>query len=373
MTHAKRTPLYELHKKAGARFVEFNGWEMPVYYSNITEEHKTVRSQAGLFDISHMGQFLIEGPTAETTLQSITCNDVRKLDSGRCQYSAFLYENGTFVDDIVIYKHHDQKYMICVNAGNAEKDFEWVQNHLQEGTSAKNVSDQYALLALQGPQAEDILRALAPDPQSLKTYHFMETQIHNTNVLVSRTGYTGEDGFEFYIPSRNATNLWTAIMEAGKSFGLKPIGLGARDTLRLEASYSLYGHEIDDQTLPWEAKLGWIVKMNGEGFIGKEALAQAKEQTPKKVRIGIEMTDKGIARQGYPIEQEGRVIGQVTSGTLSPTFQKAIAIGYVTPDCSEKGTKIQIDIRGKKRNANIVALPFYKRKKPLSNNKEAKA
>ncbi|OGQ65779.1 MAG: hypothetical protein A3F89_00730, partial [Deltaproteobacteria bacterium RIFCSPLOWO2_12_FULL_50_11] len=338
-------------------------WEMPVYYSSITEEHQAVRQCAGLFDTSHMGQFLMTGSQAESALQHLTPNNIKRLQSGQCQYSAFLNENGMFIDDIILYKYHSEKFFICVNACNTEKDFRWVKDHLKGNAIVQDVSRDYALLALQGPQAESIIRSLTPDPQSLKGFHFMETQIGGIPLLISRTGYTGEDGFEIYIPtsSPNTASLWSIILEKGQPLGLRPAGLGARDTLRLEAAYSLYGHEINDQTTPWEAQLGWIVKMNGDDFIGKKALEQAREKGLKKIRIGIEMSEKGIARQDYPIEYEGRIVGKITSGTLSPTLLKAIAIGYIDPKFSAPGTKIHIDIRGKKRNANIVSLPFYKR------------
>ena len=359
----QHTLFYDIQKKMGARFVDFAGWEMPVYYSSITEEHQAVRQCAGLFDTSHMGQFLMTGSQAESALQHLTPNNIKRLQSGQCQYSAFLNENGMFIDDIILYKYHSEKFFICVNACNTEKDFRWVKDHLKGNAIVQDVSRDYALLALQGPQAESIIRSLTPDPQSLKGFHFMETQIGGIPLLISRTGYTGEDGFEIYIPtsSPNTASLWSIILEKGQPLGLRPAGLGARDTLRLEAAYSLYGHEINDQTTPWEAQLGWIVKMNGDDFIGKKALEQAREKGLKKIRIGIEMSEKGIARQDYPIEYEGRIVGKITSGTLSPTLLKAIAIGYIDPKFSAPGTKIHIDIRGKKRNANIVSLPFYKR------------
>ncbi len=350
----KRTPLYENHKELGARMVEFGGWEMPVQYSGIKQEHLAVRQKAGLFDISHMGEIEIRGVRALEQLQRLTPNDVSRLQPGRSQYSALLTEQGTFVDDIMVYCLGPDHYLLCVNASNTEKDFKWIQAQLSAGAEALNRSDAWGLLALQGPIARSIL------PSDLKKNYFEKTSLAGAEVLLSATGYTGEDGFEIFCPREATPPIWTHLLQQGTKRGLIPCGLGARDTLRLEASYPLYGHEIDDQTTPLEAGLAWIVKKEKGDFIGKTGLSAPL----KKRLIGLKLLEPGIARQGYKLFDQDREVGIITSGTLSPTLGEAVAMAYLTPPLTNEpitGRKIQVDIRGKKKEAKVVPLPFYKR------------
>lgn len=356
----KQTPLYKIHKQLGARMVGFAGWDMPVQYTGVREEHMAVRTQCGIFDVSHMGEIEVSGPQALATVQKLTCNDASKLAPGQSQYSAFLTGQGTFVDDIIVNRLAADRFLICVNASNAEKDLAWVKRHV-EGATVTDRSNDYFLIALQGPEAEAVMsrveavqQSWAPLPQ--KPFTFTESRIANIPVLISRTGYTGEDGFEIYGPWDQAEKIWTPLVEVGAV----PCGLGARDTLRLEAALPLYGHEIDDQTTPYEAGLGWIVKKDKGEFIGRNALASAPI---RKRLVGIEMKEPGIARQGNVILRDGNKIGIIASGTKAPFVEKAIATGFVPPDFAAIGTKLGIDIHNKTRHAEVVPLPFYKRKK----------
>jgi aminomethyltransferase len=367
----KKTVLNEIHKQLGARMVEFGGWEMPVLYTGVIAEHKAVREKAGLFDVSHMGEIEISGPEALEITQKATCNDVAKLKDGDCQYSAFLTEQGTFVDDIIVNRIDQNRFLICVNASNADKDFEWVRRLATSGTKIENVSDDYFQIAIQGPEAEKIVAAAYPQTTlPSKPFTFVQTTLSGGPVLIARTGYTGEDGFEIYGKPEKAATVWKLLMEQGAV----PCGLGARDTLRLEAALPLYGHEIDDKTNPYEAGLAWIVKMDKGNFIGRDALLKIAEKEPAKSLVGLEMREPGIARQGCKIysensmgvsggEQDLHLTGTVVSGTKSPTLDRAIALGYVERKFSPLGTKIWIDIHNKKREAVIVPKPFYKRKR----------
>lgn len=351
----KQTPLYKIHKQLGARIVDFAGWEMPVQYDSVIEEHHAVRKHSGMFDVSHMGELLVHGPKAEALVQKVTCNDVSKLQSGTCQYSALLNEQGTFVDDIIVNKITPEQFLICVNASNADKDFQWVKAFENADARVDNVSDQYFQIAVQGPEACDLIpHASLPE----KSFTFVQTIFNGKECLIARTGYTGEDGVEIYGRPQDAEMFWNYFLEKG----VKPCGLGARDTLRLEACLPLYGHEIDDQTNPWEAGLSWIVKMDKGDFIGREALAQKK--ISKKL-IGIFMQESGFARQGCKIfDQSGeKEIGIVVSGTKSPTLDRAIATGFVLPEFSEIQKEFRVDIHQKKRQAVVTLRPFYKRKK----------
>ncbi|HLI09300.1 MAG TPA: glycine cleavage system aminomethyltransferase GcvT [Ktedonobacteraceae bacterium] len=362
----KRTPLYEQHRALGGRMVEFGGWEMPVQYSSILEEHQAVRTNAGLFDVSHMGEFKVEGAGALPFLQYLVPNDVSKLAIGQALYTQLVLPDGGTIDDLLVYHLDEGHYMLVVNAANIVKDFAWVQEQAQKfpDVAVFDQSQTTALLALQGPKAEAILQPFTDvDLSTIRYYHFAPGTVDGAHCIISRTGYTGEDGFELYCAPVMAAKLWNDLLEAGKEQGLKPAGLGARDTLRLEAAYCLYGHELDEQTNPLEANLGWTVKFNKGEFIGREALLKVKEKGPQKKLVGIEMTERGIPRGGYTIFSDGQSIGVLTSGAPGPTVGKNIGLGYVKPEYATVGQPIQIDIRGKRTAAKIAALPFYKRQK----------
>ncbi len=361
----QQTPLYKIHKQLGARMVDFAGWEMPVLYKGVIEEHHTVRNKSGIFDVSHMGELLVHGSKAESVLQKVTCNDVTPLKPGDCQYSALLTERGTFVDDIIVNKISQDRFLICVNASNTEKDFQWVKQFENPTAHVEDVSTQYFQIALQGPESEKILASIdSTTPQPKKYYTFVETKLLGSPVLLARTGYTGEDGFEIYGSPKDAEKIWTTLMESGAT----PIGLGARDTLRLESAYPLYGHEINDTIHPFESRLSWIVKMNKGDFVGRKALEKIRNNVgaplgePKQL-VGLMMEEPGIARQGCKIFSGEKEIGFVTSGTKSPTLDRAIALGYVKKDFEKENLKIEVDIHNKKRHAIVVSLPFYRQKK----------
>ncbi len=358
-----RTPLYACHQKAGARLVDFAGWEMPVQYSGVIDEHRAVRTAAGLFDVSHMGQIHVRGPQAEAYLQWLTPNDLGKLAEGRAHYSAFLTERGTYVDDLLVYRLGPAEFLIVVNASNADKDFAWAKARTAGfDVEIDNVSHRYALLALQGPRAIEILAPLtATDLSAIKYYGFAHGQVDGARAILSRTGYTGEDGFELYVDPEEAPRLWDRLLEAGAAHGLIPAGLGARDTLRLEAAMALYGHEIDDQTTPLEANLMWAVKLDKGDFVGREALVSAREGGIARRLVGFEVVGKGIARQGHAIVSGDDTVGVVTSGTYSPTFEKALGMAYVPLGSVEPGSPLELDIRGKRVAAVVVPLPFYRR------------
>lgn len=363
----KRTPLYEQHVALGARMVEFSGFEMPVQYSSILEEHTAVRTRAGLFDVSHMGEFRVEGPNALAFLQHLVPNDVAKLAVGQALYSQLCLPDGNTIDDLLIYHLDEAQYMMVVNAGNIDKDFAWVTRQAAKfmDVQVTNQSDTTALLALQGPLAQEILQPLTDtDLAAISYYHFVPGVVVGITCFISRTGYTGEDGFELYCASVDASKLWNDLLAAGKPHGLLPAGLGARDTLRLEAGLCLYGHELDEQTNPLEARLGWSVKLNAGDFIGRDALLKVKEAGPKRKLVGIVMTDRGIPRGGYALyDTNGQRIGALTSGTRGLTVQRDIGMGYVDAARAVVGETVLVDIRGKQAAAQIVALPFYKRKK----------
>ncbi len=361
----KRTPLYPLHRELGAKLIDFGGWEMPVQYQGILEEHRAVRERAGIFDVSHMGELEVTGPESLEALQRLTPNDVGKLGDGRCHYSAFLTERGTFVDDLLVYRHGAESYMVVVNASNTAKDFEWARERAQAGARVENRSDDYALLAVQGPRAPAIVaRISASDPSDLPYYGFRRTEVLGKSALVSRTGYTGEDGFELYLAPEWAEEVFRGVLEAGKPDGIVPCGLGARDTLRLEAKMALYGNDIDDTVTPWEADLGWIVKMKKGDFVGREALERQKQEGVPRKLIGFEMTDRGIARHGYAAETPAGP-GVVTSGTHSPTLGRPIGLALLPAAASAVKTEFSVDIRGRQARARVVETPFYKRKKEV--------
>jgi aminomethyltransferase len=363
-TSLKRTPLYEQHLALGARLVEFGGWEMPVQYSSILEEHRAVRTRAGLFDVSHMGEFKFEGKDALAFLQNLVPNDVGRLAIHQALYSQLCLPDGGTIDDLIIYYLAENHYMMVVNAANIDKDFAWVEKQARNfDVQATNQSDATALLALQGPESLAILQPLTgEDLSAIRYYHCTPGMVDGINCIISRTGYTGEDGFELYCAPVDVVKLWNDLLAAGKQHGLLPAGLGARDTLRLEAGYCLYGHELDEQTNPLEANLGWTVKLNKGDFIGHDALLKVKEEGLKRKLIGIEMIERGVSRGGYAIYENDQQIGALTSGAPSPTLNKNIGMGYVEAAHAVAGKTVQIDIRGKRTAAQIVALPFYKRR-----------
>jgi aminomethyltransferase len=344
--------------------VPFGGWEMPVEYSGISVEHMAVRDRAGLFDVSHMGQIEISGRNALDAVQRISCNDASKLAVGQTHYSGLLTAQGTFVDDLLVYRLAPQHFLLVVNASHIATDYAHITANIAGAGDAVAVdaSARYALLAVQGPKALDVLQPLTGiDLASLKYYWFAHGEVANTRATVSRTGYTGEDGFEIFIPPASADRVWLALLESGAHVNLIPCGLGARDTLRLEASMRLHGNDIDDTRTPVEADLGWIVGWKKTGFLGEEVLRRQKADGTSQRLVGFEMTERGIARASYPILSNGATVGHVTSGTQTPYLKKAIGLGYVPAALATIGTAIDIDIRGRATRARIVPLPFYKR------------
>ncbi|PYM91052.1 MAG: glycine cleavage system aminomethyltransferase GcvT [Candidatus Rokuibacteriota bacterium] len=355
----KRTPLHAAHVAAGARMVPFGGWDMPVQYRGILEEHRTVRGAVGLFDVSHMGEFECEGAAALAALQSVTTNDVAALKIGQVQYSVFCYPNGTIVDDLTVYRLAPDRYMVTVNASNLDKDYAWVTDH---ATSARwrNVSDETGLIAVQGPKAEALVGRLADrDVTKIGYYRFARGAVAGVAALISRTGYTGEDGFELYTAAADTPRLWAALLDTGRADGVAPIGLGARDTLRLEMKYVLYGNDIDDTTNALEAGLGWVVKPAKGDFVGRDALEKIRAEGVRRRLVGIEMVDKAIARHGYPVQKDGRAVGIVTSGSYGPSVDKYIAMAYVETALASVGTELAVEIRGQAKAARVVRTPFH--------------
>ena len=358
----RKTALNSIHRRLGAKMVNFGGWDMPVEYSGIIAEHLAVRTRAGLFDVSHMGELEIRGGGALALVQHVTCNNAAKLVIGQAQYSGLMTSRGTFVDDLLVHKISDTHYLLCVNAANQEGDFEHVVANNRFDASAENTGPRYSQLAIQGPRAKEILQRLTQIPlDPIRYYHFAFGRVESVECLVARTGYTGEDGFEIYFDPEFSDKLWNSIMEAGEQEGLIPCGLGARNTLRLEAGMCLYGHEIDDTTTPWEAGLGWICKPDKGPFLGSNVLARQKQSGLDRKLVGFEMLDKRIGRDDYPVLIGGREAGRVTSGCPSPFLKKNIGMAYVPPADAAIGTEIGISIRGQSVPARIVALPFYKR------------
>ncbi|MBZ0169643.1 glycine cleavage system protein T [Candidatus Methylomirabilis lanthanidiphila] len=360
----KRTPLFETHRQLGARMIPFGGWEMPVQYAGILEEHRAVRERAGLFDISHMGEIEISGHGALDAVQYLTSNDASRLSVGEVQYSVLTTPEGTFVDDITVYKWADDRYWLTVNAANTEKDVAWIRDHVAHVAEIRNISADIALLAIQGPRAQEILERLASVELSrLKYYFFVEGRVAGIGCCISRTGYTGEDGFELYIPPQHAVTLWNTLLEAGAPAGLQPCGLGARDTLRLEAKMALYGQDIDDRHTVLEADLGWIVKLEKGEFIGREALARQKAEGVSRKLVGFEMVGRGIARPHYTIVRDRVPIGEVTSGGPAPSLEKNIGLGYVPAQYAAIGTEFDVVVRGQPVTARVIRTPFYKRQR----------
>jgi aminomethyltransferase len=359
----KKTPVYDWHVKAGARMVPFGGYLMPLQYSSVIDEHKTVRNGVGLFDVCHMGEFLVEGEDATDLLQYLTSNDVAKMRNGQCQYSCLPNAQGGIVDDLLVYKFNDRKYMLVVNASNIEKDWNWIRERNTLTADLRDISGETALFALQGPEAARVLRKITDaDLDGMKYYTFKKGNIGKITegAIISATGYTGSGGFEIYLYNRYAMKAWELLMEAGKEFGIRPIGLAARDTLRLEMGYCLYGNDIDDTTSPIEAGLGWITKFNKKFVNSGNLMDQKKSGTARKL-VGFVMTDKGIPRHGYRLfSPAGKEIGHVTSGTQSPSLGTGIGMGYVLAGHDQPGAEITVEIREKFLLARVVKMPFYK-------------
>lgn len=358
----KNTALTDVHVSLGAKMVPFAGYNMPVQYSGINDEHETVRTAVGVFDVSHMGEFILKGPKAGDLIQRVSSNDVSKLYNGKVQYGYLPNENGGIVDDFLTYKIDDETYLLVVNASNVEKDWNWISKFNTEGVEMIDISDKTSLLAVQGPKAAEALQSLTDiELASMEYYSFQKGVFAGVdNVLISATGYTGAGGFEIYVANEDVKKVWDAVFEAGASFGIKPIGLGARDTLRLEMGFCLYGNDIDDTTSPFEAGLGWVTKFTKE-FVNSENLKAEKEAGVVNKLVGFEMIDRGIPRHGYEIaDAEGNIIGRVTSGTQSPTLKKSIGLGYVNKDFSKEGTEIFILIRNQQVKAMVKKPPFVK-------------
>ncbi|MBI5178906.1 MAG: glycine cleavage system aminomethyltransferase GcvT [Nitrospinae bacterium] len=355
----KKTVLYPWHVAAGAKIVEFGGWQMPVQYAGVLAEHEAVRQRAGIFDVSHMGEVFISGPDARAFVNRLVTNDISLLEHGAVAYSVMCDDEGHTIDDLLVYCMGPRSFLLIVNASNAEKDFNWISTRIKgENVQALDRSADYGLIAVQGPLAAGIVAKVAPFPADLKYYHFCLAEWRGTQLLVSRTGYTGEDGVEIMVETARTAELWDALMEAGKDQGLAPAGLAVRDVLRIESGYSLYGHELDETADPISAGLSWVVKMDGHDFIGKPALQNLK---PSRKKIAFIMEGKNIPRQGFHLKVDGAECGVVTSGTFSPVLQKPVGIGYISADRGlAPGSRLSVDIRGKEAPASVCKLPFIK-------------
>ena len=358
----RKTPLYEEHVRLGGKIVPFAGWLLPVQYSGVIAEHMAVREKCGLFDVSHMGEILLKGPNAKENLNHLLTNDYTEMAPGAARYSPMCNENGGCVDDLIVYKKAEDDYFIVVNAANKDKDFAWMKEHLLPGSELTDASDDFAQIALQGPKAEEILKKLASEediPEGYYTAKF-DRNVQGMNCIVSRTGYTGEDGFEIYLSPADAPKMWNLLLDAGKEEGLIPCGLGARDTLRLEASMPLYGHEMNDEISPRETGLGIFVKMKKEDFIGKAALVERGKPTVK--RVGLKVTGRGILREHQSVLLDGKEIGHTTSGTFCPYLNQPVAMAILPKEHAEIGQALEVDVRGRKVPVEVIPLPFYKRK-----------
>lgn len=358
---ARQTPLYEAHKKLGGRIVDFAGWEMPVQYSGLIPEHEAVRTAAGLFDVSHMGEVEFRGKGALEEANRLITNDLARCADGQAVYAGLLNERGGFVDDVVAYRFSPEHIFICVNASNTQKDFDWMSANAKT-VKPVNRSADYAQIAIQGPKAAGIVQRLTSAKLGeVGTYRFTQGQVAQVDCIISRTGYTGEDGFELYCPPKDAQKLWFALLEEGKGDGAIPCGLGARDSLRTEMKFALYGNDIDDEHTPLEAGLGWIVKLDKADFIGKPVLEKQKKEGVTRKLVGFELTEPGIPRQHYPILKDAQKVGEVTSGTMGPSVKRAIGIGYVPTALSAEGATFHVEIRGRPVAARVVKTPFYKK------------
>jgi len=357
-----RTPLHDVHVRSGARMVDFAGWDMPVQYAGLLDEHEAVRSRAGLFDVSHMGEVVFRGPKALEALNRVFTNDLGRVADGQAQYGCLCRDSGGIVDDVVVYRRSAVDLLVCVNAANRTKDFEWLRDHAG-GASVTNESDDWAQIALQGPRAAAILaRITRTDLAAIKTFRFADGEVASVPCTIARTGYTGEDGFELFCRSDRAVALWDALLEAGKADGLEPAGLGARDTLRLEMAYRLYGSDMDDGTTPLEAGLSWVVKLDKGDFIGRDAMLRQKAGGVPRKLVGFVLTDPGIARHGFDVTRDGQKVGTVTSGTKSPSLKTSIGLAYVPAALAAEGSTFAVDIRGRPAAAQVVKTPFYTRK-----------
>lgn len=358
----KKTKFYSVHEKLGAKIVEFAGFMMPVQYSSIIAEHKAVRNSVGVFDVSHMGEVFVTGEKAADFVQYITVNDVDKLYPGRVQYSAMCYQDGGIVDDLLVYKFSDTKFMLVVNASNLQKDFEWMKQNNKFGVELNDLSDEYSLLAVQGPKAKEIIQQAYGKELGIEYYNFIEGSIAGVDMIISRTGYTGEIGYELYFKGDEAVaeKVWNTVFEAGKEFNIQPCGLGSRDSLRLEYGFCLYGNDIDQTTNPLEAGLGWITRLNKKDFIGKDALLKVKADGLKRKLCAMLSDQKAFPRHGYDLTINGEKVGVITSGTVSPVLDIPIAMGYVDIEYASEGQEINFNIRGKEVPAKIVKLPFIK-------------
>ena len=357
----KRTPLYQRHVAVGGKIVPFAGFEMPVQYqTGIIAEHTAVRQTAGLFDVSHMGEFIVRGPQALDLVQYVTVNDASKIEVGQAQYSAMCLESGGIIDDLLIYRFAD-RFMLVVNAANRAKDLEWIRQHADTfDVELEDASEVTALIALQGPAAREILQPLTkPDVNSIEYYRFSEGEVANVPAVISGTGYTGEDGFELYTAAEDASKVWDALLSAGSSDGLIPAGLGARDSLRLEMGYSLYGNDLDENHTTLESGLGWITKLDKDDFVGRNALIEQKENGVTRRLVGMKLEGRAFPRPGYPIVSNGEAVGQITSGTMSPSLGVGIALGYVPSEMAKIDTVLQIDIRGRLADGRVQRPPFY--------------
>ena len=358
----RKTPLNAIHRQIGARMVPFGGWDMPVQYAGILEEHRAVRAKAGLFDVSHMGEIELEGPDALEAAQYLISNDVETLQVGQVRYAALCTEAGTFVDDVTVARLAEGRFLFTVNASNIDKDLAWIRGHARGRVTVRDKSEETGLLALQGPAAASILQPLTPlQLGAIRYYWFARGKVLGLDAVCSRTGYTGEDGFELYLRSEQAAAVWEGLLEAGKTHGLRPCGLGARDTLRLEAKMALYGNDIDEEHTVLEADLGWIVKFNKGDFIGRSALATQQAEGVRRKLVGFEMVGRGIPRHGYTLAKAGAPIGQVTSGGMAPWLNKPIGLGYVAAEHAPIGTEFDVVIRGQPIPARVVPTPFYRR------------
>ncbi len=366
MENLQKTPLNEEHRRLGGKMVDFGGWDMPVQYpAGVIAEHIATREKVGLFDVSHMGEIHVDGKDAVKFINSITTNDVAKLVDGQAHYSSLLYENGTVVDDLLVYRFSEEKLFLVVNAGTQDKDWAWIKEHsVNFDVDLRHASVEYCQIAIQGPHSTEILQTLTKtDLSAIKYYHFTTGEVDGVASIISRTGYTGEDGFEVYADATKAVQLWNKMLKAGEPFGILPCGLAARNTLRLESAMSLYGHEISDEITPLEANLGWICKLNKENFIGKDALVKQKADGLTRKLVGFEVTDKGIARDGFDVYINDQKVGYVTSGSPAPFLKKNIGLAFVPAEFANIGQEIKIDVRGRMLSAEVVPTPFYKREK----------
>lgn len=362
----KKTALNAIHRQLGAKMVDFAGWDMPVQYAGPIPEHMAVRARAGIFDVSHMGEIELKGPTAEESIQNLTSNDVRRLAVNQVQYSALTTTQGTFVDDILVYRMGPNHFFLCVNASNQEKDYHWIRDNAKRGTEVLFRSEDLAQMAVQGPRALEILAPLTEIKlAAVKYYWFAQGKFAGTDAIVSRTGYTGEDGFEIYCSPSQAERIWQQITDLGKDFGLAPAGLAARNTLRLEAKMALYGNDIDETTSVLEADLAWICKLEKGDFIGRSALLAQKQAGLRRILVGFEMVERGIARDHHPVEMNGERVGFVTSGSPAPFLKKNIGLTYLPTDRCTVGTEFNVIVREKPVKARVVATPFYKRAKSV--------